>query len=156
MRRATVLLVGGILMAVMVGVQGAAAHDARISRTATVQFQDLPGATGDRVFGQLSIGQKSQSSFPALAARCLAGQRVVIKHTLTAPGGGSAPPQVLGTATTDAQGAWEFSGYEANGLSVGKFDTFQIQVMKHPIGKKSHRHHHICLGANGFVTVLSS
>jgi hypothetical protein len=155
MKRAAVLLLAAAVTALLVGPQIANAHSVRIKRSTTVEFQDLPGATGDRVFGQLSIAAKSQGSSPALASRCLAGQQVLIKHTLTAPHGGSEPVKVLGTAITDAQGAWEFTSYEANGISQAMFDTFQIEVPKHPIGKKSPRHQHICLAASGFVTILS-
>jgi hypothetical protein len=136
-------------------VQIADAHKVKIQRSTTVGFEDLPGTTGDRVFGQVSIGAKSQATSPALSARCLAGQQVLIKHTLTAPGGGSAPPKVIGSTTTDAQGAWEFTAYEANGASQLMYDTFQIEVPKHPLLKNA-RHKHICLAASGFITVPSS
>jgi hypothetical protein len=144
------------MLTLFFGVQSAGAHTVKIQRATTVQFEDLPGSTGDRVFGQITIGAKSQSSFPALAARCLAGQEVLIKHTLTAPGGGSPPPQVVGRATTDVQGAWELTSFEARGFDVQKFDTFQIEVVKHKLGKKTKNGKHVCLGASGFVTVLSS
>ena len=145
-----------MMLALFVGVQSAGAHTVKIERSITVEFQDLPGSTGDRVFGQVSISSRSQSRTPALAARCLAGQQVQVKHTLTAPGGGSPPVTVLGTATTDAQGAWEFTSYEADGFGVQKFDTFQISVPKHKLGKKTKSGKHVCLGASDFVTVLSS
>ena len=155
MKRAGVVLVAGALVALLVGVQSADARKlVKIQRSTTVQFQDLPGSTGDRVFGQLSISPKSQASFPAIASRCLAGQQVLIKHTLTAPGGGSPPPTVIGSATTDAQGGWEFTGYEANGISLQRFDTFQIEIPKHPLVKNKRRKN-VCLAASGFVTVLS-
>ena len=154
MRRAVVVLIAGAVFALL-GAQMAAAHTVKIKRSTTVAFTDLPGSTGDRVFGQLSINPKSQASFPALAARCLAGQRVLVKHTLTSPGGGSPPVTVLGTAITDATGAWEFTSYEASGFAQQKFDTFQIEVVKHPITKKTVGGKHVCLGASGFKTVLS-
>ena len=155
-RQLKALFAMAVTLALFVGVQSASAHTVKIQRTTTVQFEDLPGSTGDRVFGQVSISAKSQSQAPALAARCLAGQEVLIKHTLTAPGGGSPDPTVVGKATTDATGAWEFTSYEAAGFGVQKFDTFQIEVPKHQLGKKTKSGKHVRLGASGFVTVLSS
>lgn len=157
MRRAAYLPVAGAVIALLVGAQMGAAHSSaahivKIKRSTTVEFQDLPGATGDRVFGQVTV---ANSGSPALAARCLAGQQVLIKHTLTAPHGGSEPAKVVGTATTDAQGAWEFDAYEAAGMSLQMFDTFQIEVPKHQVGNKSARGKRVCLAASGFATVYS-
>jgi hypothetical protein len=154
-RGAVIVLIAGAAMALLGGVQSAAAGPIKIERSTTVQFEDLPGSTGDRVFGQLSIGAKSTSSHPALAARCLAGQEVQIKHTLTAPGGGSPPVTVVGKAATDSTGAWELASYEASGYEVQKFDTFQVEVPKHRLGRKTASGKRVCLGASGFVTVLS-
>jgi hypothetical protein len=142
------------MLALLIGVQSAQAEKRRIPRSTTVHFEDLPGSTGDRVFGQLTVGQPQAGSASA-SSRCLAGQQVVIRHTLTRPGGGSPEPTVVGTATTDATGAWEFTGYEASGANQGLYDTFQVKLPKHPLGPKNARLRFVCLGASGFVTVPS-
>jgi hypothetical protein len=165
-RRGRVLLAVAAALTLTIGVAGADAHKRKIQRWTTVQFQDLPGSTGDRVYGQVNLGAKPQEPIEGggepflarsagIAGRCLAGQKVLIKHTLTAEGGGSDPPTLVGTTTTNATGAWEFSSYEASAANQLLFDSFQIEVAKTRLKPKSHRHKHVCLGAFGNVTVFS-
>jgi hypothetical protein len=165
-RRGRVLLAVAAALTLTIGVAGADAHKRKIQRWTTVQFQDLPGSTGDRVYGQVNLGAKPQEPIEGggepflarsagIAGRCLAGQKVLIKHTLTAEGGGSDPPTLVGMTTTNATGAWEFSSYEASAANQLLFDSFQIEVAKTRLKPKSHRHKHVCLGAFGNVTVFS-
>jgi hypothetical protein len=155
--------VGSILT---IGVASADAHKRKVERWTTVQFQDLPGSSGDRVYGQVNLGAKPQEPIDGggepllahsagIAGRCLAGQKVLIKHTLTAEGGGSDPVTLVGTTTTNATGAWEFTGYEASAANQLLFDSFQIEVAKTRLKPKNHRHKHVCLGAFGNVTTFS-
>ena len=154
MRKAVIGGAAVFSLALALGATGAHAGKSRIvkiDRSTTVQFEDLPGSTGDRVFGQLSVG-----SGPAkFASRCLAGQTVVIRHTLTKPGGGSPPPTPVGTVTTNAQGAWELTSYEAAGALQLLYDTFQIEVPKHRLTPKGVSPKRVCLGATNFITVPS-
>jgi hypothetical protein len=148
-----------------IGVATADGHKRKIQRWTTVQFQELPGASGDRVYGQVNIGAKPQEPIDGggeplarsagIAGRCLSGQKVLIKHTLTAEGGGSDPPSLIGTATTNASGAWEFTSYEAQAANQLLFDSFQIEVAKTRLKPKNARHKHVCKGAFGNVTVFS-
>jgi hypothetical protein len=165
-RRGRVVLALAAAVALTISVAGADAHKRKIQRWTTVQFQDLPGSTGDRVNGQLNIGAKPQEPFEGggeplfarsagIAGRCLAGQKVLIKHTLTAEGGGSDPPTLVGTATTNATGAWEFTSYEAQAANQLLFDSFQIEAAKTRLAPKNARHKHVCKGAFGNVTTFS-
>jgi len=155
MRRAVIAGAAALSLAVVLGATTATAGDTgivRIKRSTTALFQDLPGSTGDRVYGQLSV-----SSGPAkLASRCLAGQTVVIRHTFTKPGGGSTAPTLVATVTTDAQGAWESTSYEAAGATQLLYDTFQIEVPKHRVPPKTVRPKRVCLAATNFTTVPSN
>jgi hypothetical protein len=164
-RRGRVLLALAAALALTIGVASADAHKRKVARWTTVQFQDLPGSTGDRVYGQINIGAKPQEPFEGggeplarsagIAGRCLSGQKVLIKHTLTAEGGGSDKPALIGTARTSATGAWEFTSYEAQAANQLLFDSFQIEVAKTRLGPKNARHKHVCKGAFGNVTVFS-
>ena len=155
MRRGIIGGAAALSLALVLGATGAHAAKSsivRIDRSSTVQFEDLPGSTGDRVYGQLSVG-----SGPAkFASRCLAGQSVQIRHTLTKPGGGSPPPTLVATVRTDAQGAWELTSYEAAGAAQLLYDTFQIQVVKHRLTPKGVSPKRVCLGATNFITVPSN
>jgi hypothetical protein len=160
-RRGQVLLALAAALTLTIAVASADAHKRKVARWTTVQFQELPGASGDRVYGQVSIGAKPQEPIEPLArsagiaGRCLSGQKVLIKHTLTAEGGGSDPPTLIGTATTNASGAWEFTSYEAQAANQLLFDSFQIEVAKARLKPKNARHKHVCKGAFGNVTVFS-
>jgi hypothetical protein len=164
-RRGRAFLALAAALTLTIGVASADAHKRKIQRWTTVQFQDLPGSTGDRVYGQLNIGAKPQEPIEGgeplfarsagIAGRCLAGQKVLIKHTITAEGGGSDPPTLVGTTTTNATGAWEFTSYEAQAANQLLFDSFQIEVAKARLAPKNARHKHVCKGAFGNVTVFS-
>jgi hypothetical protein len=166
LRRAAVVAAIAASISLTAGAGSAEAHKRKIERRTTVQFEELPGSTGDRVYGQVSLGSQPQEPFYAaggpptaraagIAGKCLAGKKVLIKHTLTAEGGGSDPPTLVGTATTDAQGAWQFTSYEAAGANQLLFDTFQIEVVKTRLAPKNFRHKHVCKGAFGNKTVFS-
>jgi hypothetical protein len=165
MNRATIVAVIAATSILVLGVDGASAHKRKLERRTTVEFQDLPGATGDRVFGVVSIGREPEEPLyssgephraraAGIAGRCLEGQKVLIKHTLTPEGGGAAPPTVVARAATDAQGHWEAT-YEASGANQLMFDTFQIEVTKARLKPKNARHKHVCKGAFGNRTVFS-
>jgi len=154
MRRGFIAGAAALSVAIALGATSASAGDTgivRIDRKITVQFQDLPGTTGDRVYGQLSV-----TSGPAkLAGRCLAFQSVVIRHAFTKPGGGSTTPTPVATVKTDAQGAWELTSYEAAGAARLEYDSFQVEAPKHRLAPKRIRPKRVCLGANCFITVPS-
>jgi hypothetical protein len=167
MNRATIAVAIAATSILVLGVGDANAHKRKIERRTTVEFQDLPGATGDRVSGVVSIGREPEEPLygsgeplraraAGIAGRCLEGQKVLIKHTLTPEGGGAAPPTVVATATTDAQGHWEVTSYEASGANQLMFDTFQIEVTKKRLRPKNVRHKHVCKGAFGNKTVFSN
>jgi hypothetical protein len=155
MRRVGLAGIAGLLVAIVFGVTGATAGESkivRIDRKTTVQFEDLPGSIGDRVYGQLTVG-----SGPAkFASRCLASQTVLIRHTFTKPGGGSDPATLVATVKTDAQGAWESTSYEAAGATQLLYDTFQVEVPKHRLTPKGVSPKRVCLKATGFITVPSN
>jgi hypothetical protein len=166
MRKAGIVAAATLSLTIALGVGSADAHKRKIQRWTTVQFQELPGSSGDRVYGQVNIGSKPQEPIDGggepllarsagIAGKCLSGQKVLIKHTLTAEGGGSDPPTLVGTTTTNATGAWEFTSYEATAANQLLFDSFQIEVAKTRLPPKTHRHKHVCIGAFGGVTVFS-
>jgi hypothetical protein len=166
-------LVAGLALALSISVTGtAAAHKRKIDRQTTIQFQDLPGSSGDRISGVVSLGAPAEEPFgpptgepflqpsaraAGVAARCLGGATVTIRHRLTAEGGGSSGEgTVVATATTDGSGAWQTTAYEASGANQLLFDTFLIKVEKKRVKPKNDRHKHVCLGATANRTVFSS
>jgi hypothetical protein len=161
------LLRGAAIVAALtfiVGLGDASAHKRKFERQTTVKFEDLPGSTGDRVSGQVALGRKPEEPVfysgalawkSGVAARCLSGQTVLIKHTLTAEGGGSNPPTLVATATTNAAGAWQTTAYEASGANQLMFDSFQIEVAKKRLKPKNLQHKHVCIGAFANTTTFS-
>ena len=147
-------------LALTLGVGGAGAHKKKTDRQTTVAFQDVPGPGNDIVSGQVSLGRPPEEpggEFYARAAKagnCLAGQQVLIKHTLTPEGGGAAPATLVTKAVTGPTGAWQ-AAYEASGANLLMFDTFQIEVAKKRLKPKNARHKHVCKGAFGNKTVFS-
>jgi hypothetical protein len=155
MKRMGLVVVAMAVIGAFMAVQGAAGAGSKkivgVKRKITVQFQEVPGSTGDRVYGQLSA-----SSGPAgLRSTCLAGQTVQIRHTLTKPGGGSPPPDLIATVKTDPQGAWELDSYEAAGATQQRYDTFLVKAVKHRLTPKHSAVKRVCFGAFGFITVPS-
>jgi hypothetical protein len=165
MFRLTLVAAITVAFALMVGLGTASAHKRKFERQTTVKFEDLPGSTGDRISGQVALGRKPEEPLygaveplarkAGLAAKCLGGQTVFIKHTLTAEGGGSAEPTLVATAVTDATGAWQTTAYEASGANQLQFDTFQIEVVKKRLKPKKARHKHVCIGAFANTTTFS-
>ena len=90
-----------------------------------------------------------------MAANCLKGQRVEIKHALTAEGGGSGPATLVATAVTNATGAWQTTAYEARAANDLLFDSFHVEVVKKRLRPKNARHKHVCIGAFASRTVFS-
>jgi hypothetical protein len=122
-----------------------------VPRQTTIQFTDLPGSSGDRISGVVSLGQPPQdpddamNSEPLAAkagfnnpAKCLANQTVQIRHNLTAGEGGGpiTEPTVVATTKTDANGAWQ-AFYEASGANQLIFDTFTAEVIQRKYVKKT-------------------
>jgi hypothetical protein len=166
--RLTVVLALAAVLAVTLGLGSAGAHKRKIPRQTTLAFEELPGSTGDRISGQVSIGSPPEQTDPGgggggeplartagLAGSCLRGQRVLIKHNLTSEGGGGGEPTVVATAVTDATGAWQTTAYEASGANQFKFDTFKVEVEKKRMKPKNARHKHVCIGAFANKTVFS-
>jgi hypothetical protein len=162
MFRLTIVLAIMGALALAVGVGGAGAHKKKSERVTTVDFQDVPGPGNDVVSGQVFVGPPPELdpvtgepvARAAAAGNCLAGQQVLVKHTLTPEGGGAAPAVLVTKAVTDASGAWQ-AVYEASGANVGMFDTFQIEVAKTRLKPKNARHKHVCIGAFGNKTAFS-
>jgi hypothetical protein len=165
MSRSMTLFALVAVLTLTVGLSNAGAHKRKLPRQTTLVFEDLPGSSGDRISGQVSIGAPPEEPQPyggeplattaGLAASCLKGQRVEIKHTLTAEGGGSDPPTVVANAVTNAQGAWQTTAYEASGGNVLMFDSFHVEVVKKRLRPKNSRHKHVCIGAFANKTVFS-
>lgn len=165
MSRFVVLGVAAALLVLIAGAGSASAHKRKFERQTTVKFEDLPGSTGDRVSGQVALGRKPEEPVfgysgalawkSGVAARCLSGQTVLIKHTLTAEGGGSNPPTLVATAITNVTGAWQTTAYEASGANQLMFDTFQIEVAKKRLKPKNLQHKHVCIGAFANTTTFS-
>jgi hypothetical protein len=159
MSRLTIVVAIASALALTVGLGNASAHKRKLERQTTVVFEDLPGSTGDRISGQVSLGSPPEEQPLArtagLAGNCLKGQRVEIKHHLTAEGGGGGPLSLVATAFTNAQGAWETTAYEARGANDLMFDTFRIEVVKKRLPPKNARHKHVCIGAFAGKTVFS-
>jgi hypothetical protein len=171
MFRLTLFVAMAAALALTLGVGSASAHKKKTLRQTTLVFEDLPGSTGDRLSGQVSLGAPPEESEPlpppeplaanplaSAAARgnCIKGQRVEITHFLTSEGGGQAsPPTLVATATTDATGAWATTAYEAAGASQLKFDTFKVKVVKKRLRPKNARHKHVCLPTGANKTVFS-
>jgi hypothetical protein len=162
MFRLTIVLAMMSVLALTVGVGGASAHKKKTERVTTVDFQDVPGPGNDIVSGQVFVGPPPELdpgtgeplARTAGAGNCLAGQQVLVKHTLTPEGGGAAPPVLVTKAVTGPTGAWQ-AVYEASGANVGMFDTFQIEVAKKRLKPKNDRHKHVCIGAFGNKTAFS-
>jgi hypothetical protein len=168
MSRLTIVVAIAAALALAVGLGTASAHKKKFARQTTLVFEDLPGSTGDRLSGQVSLGAPPSEDPPpdpggeplarktGLAAKCLGGQTVRIKHHLTSEGGGEAgPTTVVATATTGATGAWQTTAYEAAGANQLKFDTFLVEVVKKRLKPKNARHKHVCIGAFANKTTFS-
>ena len=162
MPRVTSLIAIVAAMALCFGVGTANAHKRKTQRNTTILFQDLPGSTGDRIYGQLALGAAPEEPFslamPAAGGgNCLSGQKIEIEHNLTVgDGGGPAGPRTLvATAVTDATGAWETTAYEASGANQLLFDTFFAEAVKVRLKPKNDRHKHVCIGAFANKTVFS-
>jgi hypothetical protein len=165
MARLTIVVAIAATLLLAAGLSNASAHKRKIARQTTVVFEDLPGSSGDRISGQVSIGAPPEEPPPdggeplartaGLAANCLKGQRVEIKHNLTAEGGGSDPATVVANAVTNTQGAWQTTAYEARGANDLLFDSFHVEVVKKRLRPKTSRHKHVCIGAFGNRTVFS-
>jgi hypothetical protein len=160
--RLTICVAIAAALAVTVGAGSAGAHKRKLQRQTTVVFEDLPGATGDRISGQVSVGRPPEEPPPeplaraaGLAASCLKGQRVEIKHAFTAEGGGGSAPTLVATAVTDASGAWQTTAYEARAANDLMFDSFHVEVVKKRVRPKNARHKHVCIGAFANRTVFS-
>ena len=163
MFRLTLAVAMAAALALTLGVGGAGAHKKKTDRQTTVTFQDVPGPGNDIVSGQVSLGRPPEEIYPGggeplayVAGRgnCLAGQQVLVKHTLTPEGGGAAPATLVTKAVTGPSGAWQ-AVYEASGANLLMFDTFQIEVAKKRLKPKNARHKHVCKGAFGNKTVFS-
>jgi hypothetical protein len=165
MARLTIVVAIAATLLLAAGLSNASAHKRKIPRQTTVVFEDLPGSSGDRISGQVSIGAPPEEPPPdggeplartaGLAANCLKGQRVEIKHNLTAEGGGSDPATVVANAVTNAQGAWQTTAYEARAANDLMFDSFHVEVVKKRLKPKNARHKHVCIGAFANRTVFS-
>ena len=161
MIRLTLAVAMAAVLVLTVGVGSAGAHKRKTDRQTTVTFEEVTGPANDIVSGQVSLGRAPEEVFgagllaqAAGAGNCLAGQPVLVKHTLTPEGGGAAPAQLVKTVTTGPTGEWQAT-YEASGANLGMFDTFQIEVAKTRLPPKNARHKHVCKGAYGNKTVFS-
>jgi hypothetical protein len=172
MPRLIIAVAIGMTLVLTVGLSDAGAHKRKLARQTTVNFEDLPGSTGDRISGQVSLGQKPEEPPPdggeplaraaGLAASCLKGQRVEIRHRAfaaainrSAEKSQQEGAELVATAVTDASGAWQTTAYEASAANQLLFDAFFVEVVKKRLPPKNARHKHVCLGAFANKTVFS-
>jgi hypothetical protein len=170
MPRLTIAVAIGMTLVLTVGVSDAGAHKRKLARWTTVAFEDLPGSTGDRISGQVSLGQKPEepsggeplARTAGLAASCLKGQTVEIRHRAfaaainrSAEESQQEGAELVATTVTNATGAWQTTAYEASAANQLLFDAFFVEVVKKRLPPKNARHKHVCLGAFANTTVFS-
>src|SRR5262245_34209927 len=146
-----------ILVAVMaaslvlaVGAGDASAKKRHVARHTTIQFQEGPTGTPDLISGQVLLGPEPQEPIqgggePLVAAagggaaRCLAGQRVLIRDTIFAAAvhplraRTSITGEIVATTTTNPQGFWSVNTFDAKAANQLLFDKIGVEVVKKPL-----------------------
>ncbi len=172
-RRIIVAMIATSLL-LTVGLGEASAKKRKIARQTTIVFEDLPGSSGDRISGQVALGSPPEEPFGGEplaaaagggAARCLAGQKVLVRDLIFAAAfqpltrattsQGTDRGNLVATATTDASGFWQTTSFEASAGNQGLFDKISVEVVKKPLKSNNPSKQTVCLGAFANQTVFS-
>ena len=149
-----------------VGLGQASAKTRHIARHTTLAFQEGPQGSPDLISGQVLLGPEPQEPFAAAAgggaARCLAGQKVLIRdtifagafHPLTRARASQLTGTVVATTFTDAQGFWQVNTFDAKAANQLLFDKIGVEVVKKPLKSKGGSQT-VCDGAFASKTVFS-
>jgi hypothetical protein len=165
-RRIIVALMATALL-LTVGLGNASAKKRHIARHTTIVFQEGPQGSPDLISGQVLLGPEPQEEpFAAAAgggaARCLAGQKVLIRDTIFAAafrplsraGASQLTGTVVATTTTDAQGFWQTNSFDAKAANQALFDKIGVEIVKKPLKSKGGSQT-VCDGAFASKTVFS-
>jgi hypothetical protein len=166
LRRIIIALTATALL-LTVGLGEASAKKRHIARHTTLVFQEGPKGSPDLISGQVLFGPEPEEPgvFAAAAgggaARCLAGQKVVIRDTVFAAAikpltraHASLTGTVVATATTDAQGFWQVNSFNAQAGNQALFDKISAEVVKKPLKAKGGTQT-VCDGSATNKTVFS-
>jgi hypothetical protein len=156
-----------------VGLGQASAKKRHVARHTTIDFQEGPQGSPDRISGQVLLGPEPQEpgfflGEPLAAAagggagRCLAGQKVLIRDTifaaalrpLASAGTSQLTGTVVATTTTDAQGFWQVNSFNAQAGNQALFDKIGVEVVKKPLKSKGGSQT-VCDGAFASKTFFS-
>jgi hypothetical protein len=128
------IIVAGLATALLfsAGLGVASAKKRHVARHTTINFQEGPKGSPDLISGQVLLGPEPQEPIDGGggplaaaagggAARCLAGQKVLIRDTifaaairpLTSAHSSELTGTVVATTTTDAQGNWQVNSFDA-------------------------------------------
>jgi hypothetical protein len=158
-----------------VGLGHASAKKRHVARHTTLVFQNGPQGSPDLISGQVLLGPEPQepidgggeplaAAASGGAARCLAGQKVLIKDTIFAAAvkpltpasarASQATGTVVATTFTDAQGFWQVNSFDAQAGNQALFDKIGVEVVKKPLKAKGGSQT-VCDGAFASKTVFS-
>ena len=164
-RRIIVALLATSLL-LTVGLGQASAKKRHVARHTTIVFQEGPPGSPDLISGQVLLGPAPEEPFAAAAgggaARCLAGQKVLIRDTIFAAAihplshahASELTGTVVATTTTDAQGLWQVNSFNAQAGNQALFDKIGVEVVKKPLKAKGGTQT-VCDGAFASKTVFS-
>src|SRR5262249_52809955 len=139
-RRILVAMMAAALL-FTVGLGQASAKKRHVARHTTINFQEGPQGSPDLISGQVLLGPAPEEPFAAAAgggaARCRAGQRVLIRDTIFAAAVAPLPRAsasqltgtVVATTTTDAQGNWQVNSFDAKAANQLLFDKIGVEVV---------------------------
>jgi hypothetical protein len=166
-RRMIVAMMASSLL-LTVGLGQASAKKRHVARHTTVVFQEGPQGSPDLISGQVLLGPEPQEPLAAAtgggAARCVAGQKVLIRDTIFAAAlkpltrASARDSQLTGTLVattfTDAQGFWQVNSFDAQAANQLLFDKIGVEVVKKPLKAKGGSQT-VCDGAFASKTVFS-
>jgi hypothetical protein len=166
-RRIIVVMMASSLL-LTVGLGQASAKKRHVARHTTVVFQEGPQGSPDLISGQVLLGPEPQEPLAAAAgggaARCVAGQKVLIRDTIFAAAlkpltrASARASQLTGTLVattfTDAQGFWQVNSFDAQAANQLLFDKIGVEVVKKPLKAKGGSQT-VCDGAFASKTVFS-
>jgi hypothetical protein len=158
-----------------VGLGHASAKKRHVARHTTLVFQEGPQGSPDLISGQVLLGPEPQEPIdgggeplaaPAGggAARCVRGQKVLIRDTIFAAAlapltrASARASQLTGTVVattfTNAQGFWQVNSFDAQAGNQALFDKIGVEVVKKPLKAKGGSQT-VCDGAFAGKTVFS-
>jgi hypothetical protein len=175
-RRIIVAMMATALL-LTVGLGQASAKKRHVARHTTMTFQEGPQGSPDQISGQVLLGPEPQEPIDGGgeplaaaagggAARCLAGQKVLIRDTIFAAAVKPLTPAsartrtseltgtVVATTFTDAQGFWHVNSFDARAANQLLFDKIGVEVVKKPLKAKGGIQT-VCDGAFASKTVFS-